>query len=192
MSLIGPLVVLYACRSQPEWFGPIPEWSEFGRVARDLVISGTYPTLVWVVPLLIGIWIGRQDLRSPRVPAGLLVGGAALAVGAFGLCYWLEGVAGAACDGPACADHPRGSPARALAAARVVAARPVRAGVGGRRSFCARGGRVGGYVAVAGVARAARDGVRSALVGCAACSPIARRDTPPRQVSLSATVPSSL
>ena len=96
MSLIGPLAVLYARRSQPEWFGPIPEWSEFGRVARDLVIWGTYPTLVWVVPLLIGIWIGRQDLRSVRVPAGLLVGGAALAAGAFGLRYWLESVAGAA------------------------------------------------------------------------------------------------
>ena len=43
MSIAGPLAVLVARRSQPEWFGPIPEWSALGDVARDLVISGTYP-----------------------------------------------------------------------------------------------------------------------------------------------------
>ena len=96
MSVVGPLAVLLARRSQPEWFGPIPEWSAFERVARDLAISGTYPALVWIVPLLIGLWVGRQDMRSLLVSARLLLGGAALAAGAFGVQYWLEGVAGVA------------------------------------------------------------------------------------------------
>ncbi len=95
-SIGGPVAVLVARRTRPEWFGPIPEWSEFERVARDLVISGTYPTAVWLVPLLIGIWIGRQDLRTALVPARLLVAGAALAGTAYGCRYLLEGVAGAA------------------------------------------------------------------------------------------------
>ncbi|MGI9658985.1 MAG: heparan-alpha-glucosaminide N-acetyltransferase domain-containing protein, partial [Gaiellaceae bacterium] len=96
MSVLGPLAVLLARRLQPEWFGPIPEWSAFGRIGRDLVISGTYPMLVWIVPLFVGLWIGRQDLRSLVVPMRLLVGGALLAAGAFGLRYWFEGVVGAA------------------------------------------------------------------------------------------------
>ena len=96
MSVVGPVAVLLARRLRPEWFGPIPEWSAFGQIARDLVISGTYPGLVWIVPLLIGIWVGRQDLRSAIVPARLLLGGAALAAGAYGLRYSIEGVAGAA------------------------------------------------------------------------------------------------
>lgn len=94
MSVAGATAVLAARRSQPEWFGPIPEWSEFGPVARDIFVSGTYPALVWVVPLLVGIWIGRQNLRSARVATGLLAAGAVLAAAAYGLRGGLASVAG--------------------------------------------------------------------------------------------------
>jgi hypothetical protein len=88
-AVLGPVAVLGARSVQPEWFvGPIPPWNEFGHVARDLVISGTYPTVVWAAPLLAGMWIGRQKLSSARLPVLLLVGGAALA----GLSYAARGV----------------------------------------------------------------------------------------------------
>jgi Heparan-alpha-glucosaminide N-acetyltransferase, catalytic len=83
-ALLGPVAVLAARRQRPEWFAPgFPEWTDAGHVARDLVISGTYPAVVWAVPLLAGMWVGRQDLRSSSVAWRLAAAGAVLAAASF-------------------------------------------------------------------------------------------------------------
>ena len=48
-----------------------------GELLRELTLTGYYPVLPWMTYLLAGMAVGRLDLRSPRVAAGLLGGGAA-------------------------------------------------------------------------------------------------------------------
>ncbi|MDN5858514.1 MAG: DUF1624 domain-containing protein [Pseudonocardia sp.] len=50
-----------------------------------LGVTGVYPVLTWTTYLLAGLAIGRLDLRSTRVAAFLLAGGAALSATAAGL-----------------------------------------------------------------------------------------------------------
>jgi uncharacterized membrane protein len=83
-ALLGPIAVLLAHRRWPGWFAGIPEWNEAGHIARDIVVSGTYPAVVWAAPLLVGIWVGRLELRSSAVARRLAAGGALLAASAFG------------------------------------------------------------------------------------------------------------
>ena len=60
--------------------------SEFPKtpvaIVSALLFTGPYPLIVWAAPLLWGIWIGRQDLRQPRLWRGLMLVGAGLAVAA--------------------------------------------------------------------------------------------------------------
>src|SRR5690606_1234497 len=53
-----------------------------GDALVTLLLTGYYPVLTWTTYLLAGMAVGRLDLRRPQVAAGLLVGGAALAVAA--------------------------------------------------------------------------------------------------------------
>ncbi|MGY1637345.1 heparan-alpha-glucosaminide N-acetyltransferase domain-containing protein [Geodermatophilus sp. SYSU D00742] len=55
----------------------------------SLTVTGTYPALIWWSFVLVGLAVGRSDLRSPRVRASLVAGGAvAAAVGYLG--GWLS------------------------------------------------------------------------------------------------------
>ena len=54
-----------------------------GELLRELTLTGYYPVLPWLTYLLAGMAVGRLDLRSPRVAAGLVCGGAGLAVAAW-------------------------------------------------------------------------------------------------------------
>jgi uncharacterized membrane protein YeiB len=49
-----------------------------------LVLNGPYPALIWWTFILVGMAVGRSDLRSPRVRTRLLCGGATLAVLGYG------------------------------------------------------------------------------------------------------------
>jgi uncharacterized membrane protein len=72
-----------------------------GELLRELAVTGYYPVLPWATYLLAGMAVGRSDLRSPRVPATLLGGGAALAVAASAGSAVLLGLGGgAAAVGP--------------------------------------------------------------------------------------------
>ncbi|TDO46737.1 uncharacterized protein DUF1624 [Kribbella sp. VKM Ac-2527] len=51
-----------------------------GALVTELVLTGYYPVLPWVAYVLAGLAVGRLALESVRVAAGLLVGGAGLAV----------------------------------------------------------------------------------------------------------------
>ena len=97
-ALAGPVAVLAAGRSHPDWFEPgFARWSDAAEVTRDLFISGTYPSVVWAAPLLVGILVGRRGLRSNRAALWLAGRGAALA----GACYAAERVLGSRVDAPA-------------------------------------------------------------------------------------------
>lgn len=54
--------------------------SEPGPLLADLILSGYYPALPWMAYLLVGLALGRIDLRGRRVPGRLVVGGLCLAV----------------------------------------------------------------------------------------------------------------
>jgi uncharacterized membrane protein len=59
-----------------------PALAEPGDLLVTLTLTGYYPVLTWTTYLLAGMAVGRLDLGRPRVAAGLLAGGAALAVAA--------------------------------------------------------------------------------------------------------------
>jgi uncharacterized membrane protein YeiB len=61
-------------RSAIAWGDPLP------RIVLGLAISGPYPLPVWAAPFVLGVWIGRRDLRSLRVRIALVAGGGAAAV----------------------------------------------------------------------------------------------------------------
>ncbi|WP_101525084.1 heparan-alpha-glucosaminide N-acetyltransferase domain-containing protein [Nocardioides houyundeii] len=51
-----------------------------GGLLSELLLTGYYPALPWLAYLLLGLAIGRLDLRRRVVPVALAVGGAVLAV----------------------------------------------------------------------------------------------------------------
>ena len=63
------------------------------RIGADLLVTGSYPVLTWMGPVLVGVWLGRRDLRASGMRWRLVVGGAALtavaSVAALLLAAWL-------------------------------------------------------------------------------------------------------
>jgi uncharacterized membrane protein len=55
------------------------------QLGTELLLTGYYPVVPWLAYLLVGIALGRADLRSPRLQAALAAGGLGLAVGATAL-----------------------------------------------------------------------------------------------------------
>lgn len=51
-----------------------------GRLASELLLTGYYPVLLWLPYLLVGMALGRTDLRSRRLQVWLMGAGLALAV----------------------------------------------------------------------------------------------------------------
>lgn len=64
--------------------GPSPvlgDLTEPGILLSELTLTGYYPVLAWMAYLAAGMAVGRLALDSRRVAVGLVLGGAALAVG---------------------------------------------------------------------------------------------------------------
>ena len=53
------------------------------RLAGELLVTGYYPAVTWLAYLLLGLAIGRSDLRSPWVQAALVYVGAPIALAAY-------------------------------------------------------------------------------------------------------------
>ncbi len=53
------------------------------QLLSELLLTGYYPCLTWLAYLLLGMAVGRCDLRSRSVHVGLLLGGLSVAVLAF-------------------------------------------------------------------------------------------------------------
>jgi len=52
--------------------------------ASDLLVTGTYPAIIWIVFALVGLAVGRLDLTARAVQVRLVGAGAALAVLGYG------------------------------------------------------------------------------------------------------------
>jgi Flp pilus assembly protein protease CpaA len=66
--------------------GPSPAFDQLanpGHLLAELLLTGYYPCLPWLAYLLLGMAIGRCDLRSRSVQNRLVIGGLAVAVVAF-------------------------------------------------------------------------------------------------------------
>ncbi len=93
-ALAGPLLVATIEQRQPGWFSTaaVTLTDPPAEIARELVISGPYPVVTWAAPMLVGIWLGRRDLRAPATWTLLLGIGAAAALALGVLALVLEAV----------------------------------------------------------------------------------------------------
>ncbi|WP_084109154.1 DUF418 domain-containing protein [Knoellia aerolata] len=83
MLLVGPVIVL-ADQIPGEHKTRMPTLGETpSTILHSLFLSGAYPLLVWVVPFLAGMWLGRQNLRDRTLQRRMVILGAAAAVVAF-------------------------------------------------------------------------------------------------------------
>jgi uncharacterized membrane protein len=95
-ATLGPIALVWLHQTNPAWFQPgVPEWHDAARIARDILISGYYPAIVWTAPLAIGIWLGRRDLRDAGTAGALLARGVAVSAIGFVVSDVLVGVFGA-------------------------------------------------------------------------------------------------
>ncbi len=72
--------------------GPSPTFLDLGDPATlltELTLTGYYPVVVWTAYLCAGLAVGRLQLTSRRVSAGILAAGAVLAVGSVLASQWL-------------------------------------------------------------------------------------------------------
>jgi hypothetical protein len=96
-ATLGPVVLVWLQQTAPTLFQPgVPEWNDVARIARDILVTGYYPVIVWTAPLSIGIWLGRRGLRDVDIAGQLLVGGASAAAAGFLLSDALVGAFGTA------------------------------------------------------------------------------------------------
>ncbi|WP_102157971.1 DUF418 domain-containing protein [Zhihengliuella halotolerans] len=92
----GPFVWILAQTTTGETFEFIPPTLLDGPagILHGIVLSGAYPAVVWAAPFVLGLLIGRADLRDRRLQKLFLAWGAAAAVGGYLLSRLLVVVAG--------------------------------------------------------------------------------------------------
>ncbi|MDI3331322.1 MAG: DUF418 domain-containing protein [Micrococcus sp.] len=84
--LVGPLIWLAVRRGTDAFAIKEPTLADPPlEILDDILFAGSYPAVVWVAPFLLGMALGRLDLRDRGLQRVLLVGGAAAAVGAYAL-----------------------------------------------------------------------------------------------------------
>lgn len=81
-----PVLLVALQLDAPGWFagGGRAGIGEPVRLLRALLVVGYYPTVTWLPPLLLGMWLGRQDLRALRRGWWLVGFGGAAAAAAYG------------------------------------------------------------------------------------------------------------
>lgn len=83
MLVVGPVLV-QAHQNPGEHKTQMPTLLDGPDVLwHTIMLSGAYPLLVWCVPFLAGMWLGRRDLRDETVQRRLVVWGGVAAVLAF-------------------------------------------------------------------------------------------------------------
>lgn len=91
-AALGPAVFLLGRLTAPHIFdrGPL-RWTDPPLLLlHDVLFSGPYPLVVWAVPFLAGMIIGRRDLQSVRLRRRLVAGGFGLAAGSMVLSAALQ------------------------------------------------------------------------------------------------------
>ena len=70
------LMLLFDFDRSMEWGGlSSREWVNPLRLARHLFFNGHYPFFPWISFLIVGLWLGRQDLFNVRVRRKILLAG---------------------------------------------------------------------------------------------------------------------
>ena len=90
--VVGPLLNTVVRGHLPFRGAESPRFDQLtdpGRLLGELLFTGYYPVLPWLAYLLVGMGLGRLDLRVRRVQATIAVAGAILAVVATQLSHWL-------------------------------------------------------------------------------------------------------
>lgn len=76
----------------PPLHAAIGAWGSPYNALSDILINGGYPALIWSAYLLLGLGLGRLDLRSPAVARRMVGVGAGLAAAAYLLSAALIGL----------------------------------------------------------------------------------------------------
>lgn len=76
-AVAGPLTFLWGRIHAPGVFnrGALELGQPAGDIVHGLLLSGPYPLMTWVVPFLLGLWLGRRDLRATPVRLWMILGG---------------------------------------------------------------------------------------------------------------------
>lgn len=91
-GLLAPVLSQLLRPGLPLKNGPSPNWTDLDdpvTLLTELTVTGYYPVLVWTTYLCAGLAVGRLQLSSRRVAAGVLATGAVLAVGSVAASRWL-------------------------------------------------------------------------------------------------------
>jgi uncharacterized protein len=86
LALVSPVIVFLVRTASAEPNPSTGKPSDSGEpgVLMDLLVTGVYPGIVWMVFPIVGLVIGRLDMRSPRVIVRLALAGAALMIVGYG------------------------------------------------------------------------------------------------------------
>ncbi|MEX5296659.1 heparan-alpha-glucosaminide N-acetyltransferase domain-containing protein [Kocuria sp. CPCC 205268] len=92
-GLVGPLLMQGLMDVLPEWSSSNPTFTDVlnepaGTISQ-LLLTGTYPALPYMTYLLVGMGIGRLNLRKSEVQIRLLVTGIGVAIFAQATSYFL-------------------------------------------------------------------------------------------------------
>lgn len=97
-GVVSPWLSLLLRRGLPPSTGQNPTFESLrdpGQVLGEVVFTGYYPVFTWTTYLLVGMGIGRLNLRSTRVAARITAVGAALAGSALLVAGWVGSSAAA-------------------------------------------------------------------------------------------------
>jgi uncharacterized membrane protein len=99
-ALLGPVLLHLYGADIPEQADPEADYTVRTALAEpvpfvaDMLLTGFYPVILWMVYVCVGMVIGRQTLTSSRVALRLVVWGGALAAATWALSKILLGPAG--------------------------------------------------------------------------------------------------
>lgn len=95
-AVAGPIGYLAGGIHAHEHFNrsPILPGDTACEMISALVATGPYPLITWIVPFVLGIWLGRCDLRGGRTRLWLILGGGAVALALAGIGTVLHAVFG--------------------------------------------------------------------------------------------------
>lgn len=79
-TLAGPLALVLINHVAP-FERHLPQFGDDPlTILMALLVTGRYPLLSWIVPFLVGLWLGRQPLADPRFQLRLALAGCGLAL----------------------------------------------------------------------------------------------------------------
>ncbi|WP_370325718.1 DUF418 domain-containing protein [Euzebya sp.] len=83
-TIAGPLLFLALQDPELAGRGTATAISDPPTVVSDLLLTGYYPVITWTPPLLVGLLVGRTDLRDTATDVVLAVGGFVVALATYG------------------------------------------------------------------------------------------------------------